>query len=80
MRAMEYKVIPFIAAIDANKGTSKHVADQLEEIIEHHSNQGWNYVRLESVSTQVLPQSGCFGLRSSPGYTTTRQMIVFKKG
>ena len=76
---MEYKVIPFVASIDANKGTSKHVADQLEQIIEHHSNHGWKYIRLESVTTQVLPQSGCFGVGGSPGYTTTRQMIVFKK-
>ncbi len=76
---MEYKVIPFVASIDSKKGNSTHVAEQLEGIIKHHSNQGWNYIRLESVSTFVQPNSGCFGLGATPGYTTTRQMMVFEK-
>ncbi|OEK09738.1 hypothetical protein A8C32_12440 [Flavivirga aquatica] len=76
---MEYKVIPFVASIDSKKGNSTHVANQLEEIIKHHSNQGWNYIRLESVSTFVQPNAGCFGIGAKPGYTTSRQMIVFNK-
>lgn len=76
---MEYKVIPFVASIDQNKGTSKHVAEQLEEIVKHHANSGWKYLRLESVSTYVQPDNGCFGLGGRAGYTTTRQMIVFTK-
>ncbi|WP_299436263.1 hypothetical protein [uncultured Maribacter sp.] len=76
---MEYKVIPFVASIDSKKGNSTQVAYQLEEIIKHHSNQGWKYIRLESVSTFVHPDSGCFGLGAKPGYTTTRQMIVFQR-
>ncbi len=76
---MEYKVIPFVASIDSKKGNSNHVADQLEEIIKHHSNQGWKYVRLESVSTFVQPDNGCFGFGGKPGYTTSRQMVVFNK-
>ncbi len=76
---MEYKVIPFVASIDAKKGTSEHVAQQLEELIKFHTNQGWEYIRLESVTTFVQPDAGCFGLGAKPGYTTTRQMIVFQK-
>ena len=76
---MEYKVIPFVASIDSKKGNSNHVAEQLEEIIKHHSNEGWKYVRLESVSTFVQPDAGCFGLGAKPGYTTSRQMVVFSK-
>ncbi|MDO5969669.1 hypothetical protein Q4Q35_07605 [Flavivirga aquimarina] len=76
---MEYKVIPFVASIDSKKGNSTHVADQFEEIIKHYSNQGWKYVRLESVSTFVQPDAGCFGLGAKPGYTTSRQMVVFSK-
>ena len=76
---MEYKVIPFVASIDSKKGNSSHVADQLEDIIKHHSNQGWEYVRLESVSTFVQPDAGCFGLGAKPSYTTSRQMVVFCK-
>lgn len=76
---MEYKVIPFVASIDSKSGNSTHVAEQLEEIIKHHSNQGWKYVRLESVSTFVQPDTGCFGFGAKPGYTTSRQMVVFTK-
>lgn len=77
---MEYKVIPFVASIDSKSGNSTHVAQQLEEIIKHHSNQGWKYKRLESVSTFIQPDAGCFGFGAKPGYTTSRQMVVFSKG
>lgn len=77
---MEYKVIPFVASIDSKEGNSKHVAEQLEEITKNFSNKGWKYVRLESVTTYVQPNNGgCFGSGAKPGYTTSRQMIVFKK-
>ena len=77
---MEYKVVPFVASIDANRGTSEHVAQQLQSLITNFGNQGWNYVWLESVTTFVQPDSGCFGIiGAKPGYTTTRQMIVFQK-
>ncbi|WP_394773459.1 hypothetical protein [Flavobacterium sp.] len=74
---MEYKVIAFVASIDPKKGTSDHVAEQLESLIKFHNHQGWEYVRLESVSTFVHPDNGCFGFAAKPGYTTTRQMVVF---
>ncbi|KFF04205.1 hypothetical protein [Flavobacterium reichenbachii] len=76
---MEYKVVPFVASIDPKKGNSNHVAEQLEDLIKNFTNRGWEYVRLESVSTFIQPETGCFGLGAKPGYTTTRQMIVFKK-
>ncbi|TDW48734.1 hypothetical protein EV144_103251 [Flavobacterium sp. 270] len=75
---MEYKVIPFVASIDPKKGTSDHVAEQLESLIKNYNNQGWEYVRLEGVSTYVHAESGCFG-PTRAGYTTTRQMVVFRK-
>lgn len=76
---MEYKVVPFVASIDPKKGTSNHVAEQLESLIKSHNNQGWEYIRLEGVSTFVHPDNGCFGFGNKPGYTTTRQMVVFRK-
>ena len=76
---MEYKVIPFTPSINRNKENSKQVAQQLEEIIENYNNQGWKYVRLESVQTYIIPDPGCFGLGAKPGFTAYRQMIVFSK-
>ncbi|PQJ77990.1 hypothetical protein [Polaribacter porphyrae] len=76
---MEYKVIPFVPSINRNKENSTEVAQQLEDMIKHHSNQGWLYVRLESVETFIQPDAGCFGLGAKPGYMASRQMIVFSK-
>lgn len=76
---MEYKVVPFVASIDPKNGTSDHVAEQLENLINDFTSQGWKYIRLESVSTYVHQETGCFGIGAKPGYTTNRQMIVFQK-
>lgn len=75
---MEYKVLPFVASIE-NKGTSSQSAKQLEDVIKAQSAAGWEYVRLESVSTFVAGDKGCFGLGATPGHATAHQMIVFKK-
>jgi len=76
---MEYKVIPFVPSIDRVKGNSNQVAQQLEDLIKNQSNEGWKYIRLESVTTFIQPDSGCFGLGAKPGYTTSKQMVVFSK-
>jgi hypothetical protein len=75
---MEYKVLPFVASIQ-NKGTSSQSAKQLEEVISAQSAAGWEYMRLESVSTFIAGDKGCFGLGGTPGHATAHQMIVFKK-
>lgn len=76
---MSYKVIPFIASVNANSGNSAQVANQLESLINDMSSQGWKYVRVESVTTFVQPTNGCFGLGAKPGYNTNYQMVVFEK-
>lgn len=76
---MEYKVIPFVASIDQKKGTSNDVAKQLERLVNKNAEEGWGYIRLEGVTTFVGPDNGCFGFGAKPGYTTTRQMLVFKR-
>ena len=76
---MEYKVVPFIATLDQKKETSSTVALQLENLIKQHNDKGWTYIRLESVSTYVQPDPGCFGIGAKPGHMTTYQMVVFSK-
>lgn len=76
---MEYKVVPFTATLNQQKETTSAVADQLEILIKRLDAQGWEYVRLESVSTYVQPDSGCFGLGGKPGYMASYQMIVLRK-
>lgn len=76
---MEYKVVPFTATLNQQKETTSVVAGQLENLIKNFSNQGWEYVRLESVSTYVQPEAGCFGLGAKPGYMAAYQMIVLRR-
>lgn len=75
---MNYKVVPFVAQITQKDTTSK-VAGQLQTLINEHSTQGWEYVRLENVETQVAPENGCFGIGAKPGFNTIFKMVVFKK-
>lgn len=74
---MEYKVIPFVPSIDARKGNPKDVAAQLENLIEKLQEKGWNYVRLESVSTFVGPESGCFGIGNKGVKCTHRANVAY---
>ncbi|CAH0129418.1 hypothetical protein MP478_17365 [Chryseobacterium sp. WG14] len=76
---MEYKVIPFVATANQQNMSAKNIAEQLDNLIKIHTNNGWEYVRLESVSTYIQPVDGCFGLGQKPGYMTSYQMAVFTK-
>lgn len=76
---MEYKVVPFTATLDQKKETTAAVAQQLEKIVNSYRTQGWVYVRLESVSTYVQPDPGCFGFGAKPGYLAAYQMVVFSR-
>lgn len=76
---MEYKVVPFTATLDQKKETTAVVANQLEDLIKNFNDQGWKYIRLESVSTFVQPDSGCFGIGAKPGFIASYQMVVFSK-
>jgi hypothetical protein len=76
---MEYKVVPFTATLDQKKETTAVIANQLEKLISKFTDEGWEYIRLESVSTYVQPDSGCFGIGATPGHMSSYQMVVFKK-
>lgn len=76
---MDYKVVPFTATLDQKKETAGVVAGQLEKLIRQYTNQGWTYIRLESVSTYIQPDAGCFGIGAQPGRMTAYQMVVFSK-
>lgn len=75
----EYKVVPFTATLNQQRETSAVVANQLESIINQYLSDGWRYVRLESVSTYIQADPGCFGIGAKPGYIASYQMVVFIK-
>ena len=76
---MEYKVVPFVATTSQQNMSAKNIAEQLDNLIKVHTHEGWEYIRLESVSTYIQPIDGCFGLGHKPGYMTSYQMAVFTK-
>lgn len=77
---MEYKVVPFVASISHTEKNKALVAStQLQALITQFSEEGWEYVRLESLETYIAGDNGCFGLGATPSRLTSVSMIVFKK-
>jgi hypothetical protein len=76
---MDHKVIPFVATANQQNMSPTNIAQQLENLIQVQNDEGWRYVRLESVSTFIQPVDGCFGIGTKPGYMTSYQMAVFTK-
>jgi hypothetical protein len=76
--ASVYKVVPFVASIGTHEG-SQQAAVQLEGLIQSMGQDGWEYIRLESVQTYVVGDKGCFGLGATPARMTSHSMAVFRK-
>lgn len=74
----KFKAIPFTASISRNDNALK-VANQIQALIDEHSKDGWEYLRLESVETNIEPTTGCFGIGSQPGFTTSFKVVIFEK-
>jgi hypothetical protein len=75
---MEFKVVPFTAQI-TRSDTSSTVAKQMQIIIDDYVNQGWEYLRMDSVQTAIAADQGCFGLGAQPAFVTTYNVLVFRK-
>jgi hypothetical protein len=75
---MQFKVVPFTAKI-TREDTSTTVATQMQSTIDTIVNQGWEYIRMDSVQTSVAPTNGCFGVGAQPGFTTSFNVLVFRR-
>ena len=75
--AYRYRVVPFAASVGTNEGAAQAAA-QLESLIKSWSDNGWEYVRLDSVETYVAGSAGCFGLGAVPAQLVSYSMAVFK--
>ena len=76
---MQYKVIPFVAAVAARDNATAGAAAQLEALVSQMAADGWDYVRLERVETHIAGTSGCFGLGATPAQSISLSMAVFQK-
>lgn len=75
---MEYRVVPFSANIRSSEGASA-ASSQLQNLIDSHTSESWEYVRLEQVETNIAGSSGCFGLGATPSQTISVSMAVFRR-
>lgn len=85
---MQYHVVPFTANIVKGQGGDA-AATNMSDAINHFAQQGWEYVRLESVRTLITApatpgNAGCMGFGSTPGMPATQDeaivyMIVFRR-
>lgn len=73
---MQYEVVPFTANIMKGQGASD-AAQQLSQLINQRAQEGWEYIRIESVSTNITTpaNAGCIGIGATPA--ATEQVIVY---
>lgn len=75
---MEYKAVS-IVPVQKEKEDGRHVAQNLEDLINKYNSEGWEYLRVESLKVWINPSGGCFGLGQTQGYYAERQMVIFRK-
>ena len=75
---MAYKLVPIYPNI-AKKETTGDVVTKIETTINDEASSGWQYLHMETVTTWVAGETGCFGIGATPGYNTSLQILVFKK-
>lgn len=75
MSNYEYHVVPFLGKIKGEKG---NVSSQLEQTINQETNQGWEFVTLNSVNIEVKP--GCLGSLLGKDVTYQRSdQLIFRR-
>tara|TARA_R110000868_G_scaffold351602_1_gene612867 strand:+ start:38 stop:268 length:231 start_codon:yes stop_codon:yes gene_type:complete len=75
---MSYKVIPFTPLVSQGQ-TNDDIAAQIEGIISAQISNGYTFVNMQTITSDVAPTKGCFGFGGEPGYSVSLQVIIFKK-
>ena len=75
---MEYKVLPFNAAL-RRKDSADEAARQLQHLIDEQTKQGYEFVRLEEITSHVDGTNGCLGIGAKPAYMASVDVAVFRK-
>ncbi len=76
----EFKVIPFKPVHNSKGRTSlKEVAEQLDDHFTEASQNGWTYVRIETIRSHVPAKGGCFGFFKTPAYDMSNHFIVYSR-
>jgi hypothetical protein len=72
---MEHKVVPFHPTV-TDKGGVAQAAKELEDIIKTQSDQGWKFVSLQTMTTNIKP-TGCASFGNE--VAKTFQLVIFEK-
>jgi len=75
---MEYKVLPFNASLKRSD-SADNAARQLQQLIDEQRAEGYEYVRLEEITTNVAGTNGCLGIGAKPAFMVTVSVAIFKK-
>ena len=75
---MEYRVLPFNANLKRDD-SANGAAVQLQQLIDEQKREGFEFVRLEDITTNVEGTNGCLGFGAKPGFIVTVSVAVFKK-
>ena len=75
---MQIKSVPFQAKI-THKDTSQTVANQLQNLLDTHANDGWEFLKLETVEAFSPASGGCFGVGATQASFSYFSMAVFAK-
>ena len=76
-----YRILPFVGRIQTglfSSANAQMVSEQLQDVIDEQTRQGWDFYSLEKVNIEVQP--GCIGglLGQSASYITSDQ-VVFRQ-
>ena len=73
-----FKVVNFSPSTTRKDGLSR-VAGEIQNLIQSHVNQGWEYEGIETITFWVAGTNGCFGFGGTPGSTQSIQMMIFSQ-
>lgn len=75
---MEYKVVPFNANLK-HDGSVEEAAKQLQTLIDNQKLNGYEFYRMDNISTNVAGTNGCLGIGAKPGYEASVAIVIFRK-
>ena len=77
----KYKVVPFLGQLKrgvVSMDNASKVSEQLQELIDRHAAEGWDFYRIDKVDIQISP--GCLaGLFGSKVSFITFDQVVFRR-
>ena len=81
MSTYTYKVVPFIGTLKSgvfNVENAEKVSNQLQELIDNYSRQGWEFYRIDPVQIQIQP--GCLaGLLGQRVSWINFDQVIFRR-